>query len=299
MRIVSLLPSATEIVYALGLDDQLVGVTFECDEPADARQTKAVVVGGRDTRDMTPAQIDRYVRSQMAAGTDLYTLHADAMAGLDPDLIITQDLCRVCAIPSGEVSAALDHLGCRADVLSLDPYSLDDVLDSVLAVAARADVAAAGDVLVGELRARLDAVRNAVAGRPRPRAAVIEWVDPPFSAGHWIPDLIEAAGGQPVAARPRQRSIETTWEQIGTADPEVVLVAPCGFHLDGAVRQAQQVLEHLPGVTENNIAVWAIDGDSLLVRPGPRLVDGAEAIAAILHPGSVPPPPAGQVQQIR
>src|SRR5215831_2752894 len=132
MRLLSLLPSATEIVYALGLGDDLVGVTFECDEPPSARLTKTVVVGGRDTRGMTPREIDEYVRGQLTAGGDLYTLHSEALADLAPDLILTQDLCRVCALPSGHVEAALDYLGCQADVLSLDPYSLDEVLDSIL-----------------------------------------------------------------------------------------------------------------------------------------------------------------------
>src|SRR6185369_15090990 len=190
MRVVSLLPSATEIVYALGLGDQLVGVTFECDEPPTARVDKTVVVGGRDTRGMTPAQIDDYVRSQLGAGGDLYTLHADALADLRPDLILTQDLCRVCALPSGQVTDALDYLGCRADVVSLDPYTLDEVLGTMLAVGARAGVPERANDLVLGLRARLARVAAAVVGRPRPRVAVVEWVDPPFPAGHWVPDLV-------------------------------------------------------------------------------------------------------------
>ncbi len=152
MRIVSLLPSATEIVYALGLGDDLVGVTFECDEPPAARRDKAVVVGGRDTRGMTPAEIDDYVTQRRSAGGDLYTLHADALAGLDPELVLTQDLCRVCALPSGHVSEALDHLGCRADVLTLDPGSLDEVLDTVLAVGVRVGVRDRAEALVAGLR---------------------------------------------------------------------------------------------------------------------------------------------------
>src|SRR5256885_7935906 len=153
MRLVSLLPSATEIVYALGLDDQLVGVTFECDEPPTARTDKVVVVGGRDTRGMSPAEIDAYVTTRMAAGEDLYTLHADALAGLDPDLILTQDLCRVCALPSGHVEDALAHLGCRADVVSLDPYSLEEVFDTIRTVGDRAGVGQRAERLVAELRA--------------------------------------------------------------------------------------------------------------------------------------------------
>ena len=293
MRIVSLLPSATEIVYALGLGDELVGVTFECDEPPSARAEKAVVVGGRDTRGMTPAEIDQYVTSRLAAGGDLYTLHADALAGLDPELIITQDLCRVCALPSDHVSDALDYLGCRSDVLSLDPYSLDEVLDTFLAVGERAGVPGRAKDLVDGLRARLARVASAVAGRPRRRVAVVEWVDPPFTAGHWVPDLVRAAGGEPVAARPGERSVQTTWAELASAEPGVVLVTPCGFHLDGAAEQARAVAPHFPGAE-----VWAIDGDGLVVRPGPRLVDGVEAIAALLHPGAVSPPPPNAIRRV-
>jgi iron complex transport system substrate-binding protein len=290
MRLVSLLPSATEIVYALGLGDDVVGVTFECDEPPAARVDKTVVVGGRDTRGMTPGEIDEYVRTQLAAGADLYTLHAHALAGLAPDLILTQDLCRVCALPSGQVSDALDYLGCRADVLSLDPHTLEDVVDTILAVGARTGVADRAADLVAGLRRRLDAVAAAVADEPRPRVAVVEWVDPPFTAGHWVPDLVRAAGGEPVAARPGERSIETTWPDLAAAAPDIVIVAPCGYHLDGAAGQARSVARRFPGAQ-----VWAIDADGIVVRPGPRLVDGVEAIAAILHPHAVPGPPGGAI----
>ena len=293
MRVVSLLPSAIEIVYALGLGDDLVGVTFECDEPPSARVEKTVVVGGRDTRGMTPGDIDDYVKDRLRAGGDLYTLHAGALAGLDPELILTQDLCRVCALPSDHVSDALDHLGCRADVVSLDPYTLAEVLGTFGAVAEAAGVPERGRALVAALRARLERVAAAVAGRPRPRVVVVEWVDPPFTAGHWVPDLVRAAGGEPVAARPGARSVETSWAELAGAAPEVVLVTPCGFHLDGAAEQAERVAPHFPGA-----AVWAIDGDGLVVRPGPRLVDGVEAIAALLHPGAVPAPPAGSIARV-
>jgi iron complex transport system substrate-binding protein len=292
MRLVSLLPSATEIVYALGLGDDLVGVTFECDEPATARRQKRVVVGGRDTRGMAPADIDDYVKERMAAGDDLYTLHADALAGLDPDLILTQDLCRVCALPSDHVDEALDHLGCRADVLSLDPYTLDQVLRTFHEVGVAAGVPDRAAALVA-LRLRLDRVAAAVAGRRRPRVAVVEWVDPPFTAGHWVPDLVTAAGGDPVAARGGQKSIQTTYAALAAPQPDIVLVTPCGFHLAGAVEQAEAVVPHFRGAQ-----IWAIDGDGLVVRPGPRLVDGVEAIAAILHPDAVPDPPPGSIARV-
>jgi len=294
VRLVSLLPSATEIVYALGLDDQLVGVTFECDEPARARADKTVVVGGRDTSGMTPAAIDDYVRGRMAADEDLYTLHEQALAALDPDLILTQDLCRVCALPSGQIETALDYLGCRADVLSLDPRSLDDVLDSILEVGARTGVTGRAQRLTAELRSRRDRIVAQVAGRPRPRVAVVEWVDPPFTAGHWIPDLVTAAGGVPVASRPGRPSVQTTWSAIAADAPDVVIVSPCGYHLAGAVEHARLAARALPGTP-----VWAIDGDGIVVRPGPRLISGVEAIAAVLHPGAVPDAPPGAVQRVR
>ena len=293
MRMVSLLPSATEIVYALGLADQLVGVTFECDEPASARQDKVVVVGGRDTSAMSPGEIDTYVRAQVAAGLDLYTLHADALAGLAPDLILTQDLCRVCALPAGHVEDALDYLGCTAEVVSLDPHSLDDVLATILVVGERTGAQRQAGDLVAALRSRLAAVADRVTGRRRPAVAVIEWVDPPFTAGHWVPDLVTAAGGRPVAASPGGRSAQATWDQIAAARPEVVVVAPCGFHLDGAAVQAKVAARQLPGVP-----VWAIDADGLVVRPGPRLVDGVEALAAILHPHAAVPVPVDRIARV-
>jgi len=229
VRVVSLLPSATEIVYALGSQDQLVGVTFECDEPPEARLTKRIIVGGRDTSDLSPAEIDSYVREQLAGGGDLYTLHEDALAELDPDLILTQDLCRVCAVATGKVRDAVDHLGCSADVVTLDPYSLDEVLDSIVTVAEACGVPARGRTVVADLTARLARVAAAVAGRDRPRVAVIEWVDPVFGAGHWMPDMVSAAGGVPVASRPRQRSVPISWDDVRAAEPDLVIVSPCGF----------------------------------------------------------------------
>ena len=293
MRLVSLLPSATEIVYALGLGDELAGVTFECDEPPAARAEKTIVVGGLDTKAMAPGDIDRYVRSRLAAGEDLYTLHARALAGLAPDLILTQDLCRVCALPSGQVSDALDYLGCQAEVLTLDPHTLDEVLDSIMAVGQRAGVPERAAALVAGLRARLAAVAARVTGLGRPRVAVVEWVDPPFTAGHWVPDLVSAAGGRTVAARPGVPSVQTSWPAIAAAGPDLVVVAPCGYHLAGAAEQAHLAAAQLPGVP-----VWAIDADGIVVRPGPRLVNGVEALAAVLHPQAVPAAPPGAVQRI-
>jgi len=283
-----MLPSATEIVYALGLDDDLVGVTFECNGPPRARLEKRIVVGGRDTSAMTPGDIDRYVRDQLAAGEDLYTLDAGALAEIAPDVILTQDLCRVCALPTNHVEDALDYLGCRADVISLDPHTLDDVLDSIMTVGKRLGVEQRADELVAGLRVRLDAVASRVAAQPRPRVAVLEWIDPPFTGGHWVPDLIIAAGGQPIASEAGEHSRERSWDDIIDANPDLALVSPCGFDLDGAAVQATVVVERLPG-----LPVWAIDADGLVVRPGPRLVEGVEAIATALHPDAFDQQPPG------
>jgi iron complex transport system substrate-binding protein len=206
---------------------------------------------------------------------------------------LTQDLCRVCALPSGQVEAALAYLGCRARVLTLDPRTLDEVLDSINAVGRAAGVPGRAERLVAALRARLARVGARVAGRPRPKVAVIEWVDPPFTAGHWVPDLVTAAGGTPVAARPGEPSVAASWAEIAAAAAEVVVVAPCGYHLPGAAEQAQIAARKLPGVP-----VWAIDADGIIVRPGPRLVTGVEALAAMLHPGTAAPAPPGTLQRV-
>jgi iron complex transport system substrate-binding protein len=276
VRIVSMLPSATEIVYALGLDDELVGVTFECNEPPSARADKTVIVSGRDTSGMTPGEIDRYVREQLAAGRDLYTLDAGALAGLHPELILTQDLCRVCALPSGHVNEALDYLGCQADVLSLDPYSLDDVLATILAVGKRADAADRAARVVNALRDRLDRVLDGVAGLARPRVAVVEWVDPPFTAGHWIPDMVRAAGGEPVACTPRARALgpepfpRPAGDTQALRDHLVASVVPRHVRRGGP---GEIVVQHLPerfggeaGVGEGEIEAGDRPFVHLLVR---------------------------------
>lgn len=285
VRIASLLPSATEIVYALGLADDLVGVTFECDHPADARQGRAIVVGGLDTHGLDSAGIDALVRAKVAAGEDLYTLDEAAMRRLRPDVVLTQDLCRVCALPAGQVDAALDRIGCDATVVTLDPHTLEDVLATIVAVGEATARASEATVLVAGLRQRLADVRRSVAGRRAPRVFVLEWPDPPFVAGHWVPELVEAAGGEAVLARAGQRSVETTWDHIRDAEPEVLIVASCGYDLEATAAHAATVLGELPA----GVAVWAVDANAVMVRPGPRLVDGVEAIAALLH-GDDPDP---------
>ena len=279
VRIVSLIPSATEIAFALGVGDRVVGVTFECDFPPDPRVGRTVVVGGLDTHGLDAAAIDQAVRDKVAAGELLYTLDADAFRALDPDVVLTQDLCRVCALPSGQVDEAMDRLGCSADVVNLDPHTLDDVLATIGVVGAAVGAVTEAATLVGLLRQRLADVAVAVAESAPPRVFVLEWPDPPFVAGHWVPELVEAAGGQAVLARAGERSVPTTWDEIAAIDPDVVVVSSCGFDVHGSADHARAVLAHLPA----RAIVWAIDANGLIVRPGPRVIDGVETLAAMLH----------------
>jgi len=289
MRIASLLPAATEIVTALGLADRLVAVTFECAE--EARERCPVVVDTAIPAGLPPAAIDAWVRDRVARGLPMYELDREALAALGPDLILTQDLCRVCALPSGTVEDACRLIGTDAEVLSLDPHTLDEVLASIEAVGRAAGEPAAAEGLVGELRARLTAVEQAVAGLARPRVLVLEWTDPPFLAGHWVPELVSRAGGFPVAGALGGRSVTTTWDALPPAD--VVVVAPCGFGLEAALEQSASVAARLPGVP-----LIAVDSAGYVVQPGPALVSGVEALAWALHPEAVPAPPAGRVARI-
>ncbi len=296
MRIVSLLPSATEILFDLGVGDHVVGVTFECDFPAEAK-TKRIVSTSALPEGLTPAEIDAVVKERMAAGEDLYRLDAGAFDAIDPTLVVTQDLCAVCAVDVSEVDDALAHLGCSAEVLTLDPMSLDEVIDSIRLVGAATGTDARARAVVDDLRDRVAALRRQVERDPRRRTLVLEWTDPAFCAGHWVPDLVSAAGGEPVLGRPGLHSIGVSWDDIRAADAEVVLVAPCGYRLDGAVELAQQVVDagHVPAGAE----VWALDADAHIVRPGPRVVEGAEIIGRVLHPDRCGAPSPSQARRLR
>jgi iron complex transport system substrate-binding protein len=286
MKIVSLLPSATEIVYALGLGDQLAGVSFECDYPEAARNVP--VVSGTALaleRERSAAEIDAEVSARLAAGESIYTLDDARIRAIAPDLILAQDLCAVCAIDSGAVEDALDVIGCHAEVVSLDPVSLDDVIECVVQVGRATGTEEAAARYVAGLRSRLHAVRTRVTGLPRPRVFVLEWPDPPFNGGHWMPEVVEAAGGTPVLAEPGTPSRRLTWEQIGGASIDVTIFSPCGFDLAGAVEQAASFLGRpdLPDLGR----VVAVNANAYFSRPGPRMVDGVELLSEILHP-SVP-----------
>ncbi len=285
----SLLPSATELLFTLGAGDDVVGVTFECDQPPAAR-TRTIVSTSALPAGLAPAEIDAAVSARMGAGEDLYHLDAGALAGLDADLVVTQDLCAVCAVDVSVVDDALAYLGCRAEVLTLDPQDLGDVLDSVLTLGTACGRLPVAERLVASLRERLAAVRRAVAGRAPVPTMVLEWTDPPFTPGHWVPEMVETAGGVAVLGTRGTRSERTTWTAVVAAAPAVVVAAPCGFGLDESARLAGEAMAS--GVLPD-VPLWAVDANASFARPGPRLVDGVEALAAILHPDAgIPLDPA-------
>lgn len=279
MRIVSLLPSATEILFALGAGDDVVGVTFECDFPAEARSRRIVSTSSLP-EGLTPAEIDAIVAERMAAGEDIYRLDAGALSELDADLVVTQNLCAVCAVDVSVVDDALDYLGCRAQVLTLDPQTLDEVLTSVLRLGQATGTQWRAGELVASLRRRLARAGESVAGRSPVATLVLEWTDSPFAPGHWVPDMVSAAGGRCVLGASGQKSARTTWETVTQVDPAVVVAAPCGFGLDESVRLAAKIAARV----SPDVPLWAVDANASYARPGPRLVDGVEALAAILHP---------------
>lgn len=286
VRIVSLLPSATEIAFLLGLGDQLVGVTHECDWPPAARSIRRVSWSSLPPL-AEPAEVDRLVSESVTGGASIYELDRDAIRELSPDLVLTQDLCAVCAVPAGHLRAALDVLGCDAEVVSLDPSSLDEVLGCIVTVAKATGTEAHAHELVSELSRRLERVRQAVSGRPRPRTLALEWGDPPYNGGHWVPEMIEVAGGEAVLGSPGVPSTRLSWADIATSSPETVVFMPCGYDLDAACAEAPRVATRAELGHATRFA--AANASAYFSRPGPRLVDGVEALASLLHPGVVAP----------
>ena len=281
MRVVSLLPSTTEILFALGAGDDVVGVTFECDFPAEAR-SRTIVSTSAMPEGLKPGEIDAFVSAAMARGDDLYHLDEGALAGLDADLVVTQDLCAVCAVDVSVVDDALAHLGCTADVLTIDPHSLDEVLESFVTIGSAVGREDAGRELARHQRERLHEIGLATSRLAKPRVLFLEWTDPPFAPGHWIPEMVVLAGGVPVLGTPGEKSRRVTWEQAYAAEPDVVVVAPCGYDRAGSAALADQLVAS--GVLPAGVPVHAVDANASWARPGTRLVDGVEELAALLHP---------------
>jgi iron complex transport system substrate-binding protein len=285
LRVVSLLPAATEMVAALGALDCLVGVTHECDFPPAAMALPRVTASAVDARASAGA-VDAQVRELAVAGAPLFTLRADRIAALRPDLLLTQALCEVCAVSETDVRALAGRLAPEPRIVTLAATSFDGVLDDVARVAEALGRRQEGEALLDVLRARVRAVheRLKAARAPRPRVAVIEWTDPIYAAGHWVPEMVRRAGGVDVLARSGEHSRLVSVEEVAAADPELLVVAPCGYDAPRAAAAARALFALDDWAWARGHAVWAIDANALLSRPGPRLVDGIETLAAALNP---------------
>ena len=290
MRICSLLPSGTEILYSLGLGDQVVAVTHECDYPpetaAKPRITEDLIEQGR----MTSVEIDHHVSSNIGRHGTIYRLKQDLLETLEPDLIVTQELCEVCAVSYKEVQHAARVLEGRTRIVSLEPTTLNEMLETILLVGELTGRNDAALEKVQELNARLQRVRERVRDRERPRVYAMEWLDPPFSAGHWVPEMVEIAGGHEVLGKAGLKSERITPERILEAQPEIIVLMPCGFSLERTVEEYRRT-RFLPGWSGQ---LYAVDGSSYFNRSGPRLIDGVEILSEIFHPSLLDGPERGE-----
>ncbi|HVD39382.1 MAG TPA: cobalamin-binding protein [Solirubrobacterales bacterium] len=288
MRIASLVPSATEMLFALGLGGDVVGVTHECDYPAAAAElpqlTATVLPAGLDA-----GEIDAAVKEVVGEGRALYTLDEERLAQLEPDLIVTQAVCEVCAVSYEDVITLAARLPGQPRVLQQDPSTLGEVLEDVARLGEAAGIADHAATARAQLEARLEWVRTAVAGAPCPRVLALEWLDPPFLGGHWVPEMIEMAGGEDVAGKTGQKSPQVEWGQLQGLDPDVVVAMPCGWYLEDSKAQALEHCERLDSLGARRL--FAVDAASTFSRPGPRLVDGVELLAHLFCPERVEPPP--------
>lgn len=292
MRICSLLPGATEIAFSLGLGDQIVGVTHECDHPHDAKQKRVVVRSAIDSIRMSSLEIDRKVGELLRAGKGLYTIDEEAFVEAAPDVILTQGLCDVCALDYNEVVRAAQLLPHRPEILSLNPHSLTDILEDILRVGAATRRKAAAQALADDLRQRITRVGHREPGY-RPRVVCLEWFEPLYVAGHWVPEMVALAGGYDVLGRKGEPSFKVEWRTVAGSKPDVILLIPCGFDVRRTVKEATPLrrLEgwnELPAVKTEN--VYALNGSAYFSRPGPRLVNGLEILARIIHPNEITQP---------
>lgn len=291
MRIASLLASATEIVCALDLEDRLVAISHECDYPPHVLDRPRVSRPRFDPTGLDGAAIDRAVRDAMAIHGSVYVVEEERLRQVAPDLLLTQAVCEVCAVPTPLVQHATRVLHRHAQVLSLDAHTLDGILASIEVVGAAAGVANRAADVVARLRARIAAIAERVGGAPRPRVLAVEWLEPPFTPGHWGPEMVTLAGGHNLVGVAGARSQETSWEALGTLDPDVLLVMPCGYGLAQARTEADRAAERLRAVAPRAVAAgraWVLDGSAYFNRSGPRVVDGIEILGRVLHPTRCP-----------
>jgi iron complex transport system substrate-binding protein len=289
MKIASFLPSATEILFAIGAGEDVCAVTFECDYPPEARGKPQVVFSSLPPG-LEPAEIDAIVSSEGAQGRSLYFVDLPRLQALEPSLVVLQDLCRVCAIDSPTLARDMGHLPSAPQVVSLNAHSLEGVFEEIEMLGAVTGHYLEATTLTANLRARVDLVRKAPKSAGVPRVLCLEWLDPPFQGGHWIPEMVLLAGGNPVLSTPVEKSMRITWQQIAQADPEVLVLMPCGYDLAQTVEQSRELA--LPPEWHTLSAVrrgevYAVDGSAHFSRPGPRLVDGLEVLHSILRGGTV------------
>jgi len=289
MRICSLLAGAPEIAFALGLGDQIVGVTHECDYPADAQNKPTIVKSVIDSKRMSGSEIDRKVAELLQAGKGLYHIDEAAFADAAPDIILTQGLCEVCALDYDEVVKAAATLVHQPEIVSLNPHSLPEILDDIRRVGDATGRSNAANALVDELRQRIEQVGGREPDR-RPRVVCLEWFEPLYSAGHWVPEMVALAGGHDVLGRAGEPSAKLDWREVVDAQPEVILLMPCGFDVRRAAKEST-ALRALPGWNDLPAVraerVFALNGNAYFSRPGPRLVNGLEILAGIIHPDTV------------
>ena len=281
MRIVSLVPAATELLFALDLGDDVVGVTHECDYPPQVRDlpkvTRAVL-----PRDLSPAEIDAAVKERTLAGESIYELDADELSDLEPDLVVTQALCQVCAVSADEVRTIAEELESQPMVISLDPHTIGEVLGDARTLAEATGRKDEAVDLIREAAGRIDRVRIATRDVRRPRVVALEWLDPPFAAGHWTPQLISYAGGEDVLGFAGESSEEQSWETVAAVQPDIVIVMPCGYDAEIAHREAEMHRDELLAAGAGEVV--AVDAAAYFSRPGPRLIEGLETLAHIIHP---------------
>jgi iron complex transport system substrate-binding protein len=302
MRIASLLSSATEIVYELGLQDHLVAISHECDYPPEALSLPRASRVRFDPSGLTSGEVDAAVRRCMEEFGSVYAIDQQALAAARPDLILTQAVCEVCAVPTGSVRDVVDSLPGPPDVLSLDAHTLDEILGTMLQVAQAAGDAELGRVTVGRLRDRLRRVRDAVEHRPRPRVLALEWLEPPFAPGHWVPEMIVLAGGDCLVGTSGGHSVQIGWDQVTGLDPDRLLIVPCGYDLDASRADADRARPMLLQAAPRALAAGhaAVGHSAFFSRSGPRVVDGIEALAAWLHPAAgLPAAPPGRLEPWR
>ncbi|WP_259311930.1 cobalamin-binding protein [Capillimicrobium parvum] len=289
MRIVSLVPHATELLFALGLGDQVVGVTHECDHPTEALERPHVTTD-RLPPGLSAAEIDAAVRERTERGEAIYDLDAELLAELEPDLIVTQALCPVCAVSYDDVQAIAARMDPAPKVIALDPKTFGETINDIRTVSDATGAKEAAFVLIATIARRVEAVKSAVADAEPVPVAALEWLDPPFAAGHWTPQLIEMAGGFDVLGLPGESSEQVTWEMVRAAEPEVVVCMPCGYDLGRAHEEAEAYAAQLGALGARRVV--AIDASGTFSRPGPRLVEALELMAHVLHPDRVPEAPS-------